>query len=752
MAAVVTVVTRGYVVSEPEIVEPPSRLQRGHDYVKATAYPAPTVTDGRVLLDLDVAEAKRHRDRIIVGGKDVTFFRDTQTPMPSFLLTEPLAYGATRLVFPQTNAAFEKAGEGDLSWLAKGKRVRFQRIDVDTSTGAGEDYFGVITALDMETISLEGGASRIVWAAEVGGDLSGRAAMRDQQPPLFRWVRDIRRHVKDAVRSLHLRMPDGPDIGIKLPKQGGMSQLDWFNTLCANAVKKDGTQYSLMPTAENVRVWDLQEKDTSTRHATVYFDSGNVVPTLRDDLAERPNKVYMTGTSPEGMVIKNGAYPGAKQNPTTPAYPFADERSFGVGDDLSAATPGSIEAMNWRLIGAHYLDDRTNLGTFTAETEEAVEALQDDAGLLETGRMNVNTWAALWDIGTTGFSLRQSSILPMAEATNVRKWNRTATGARLTRNTEYDPLVLEVHATKDAGSGHTRRALRRFARQERLRGLGKNWVGAIQVNTGAVVRGDHTPGTPLTAADVMPLRELRPGMNVWAPLFDGGTLFHVSGIQIDAGGKTGTLTVDTKARDLMTVAEIIERNRESRRDLARAWAKEQRTSTIVHDRMIPFDEAGGRVFEAVTCAANEWTVFPVFAGEGGSIRKIKVQTSDAPASFSLSIWGKNPFADNLNSKVPTPLVVDAEGRTVWDKGLAVFDNRLLLYAAGTEEEPLGYWPEVHTDLEGNVTSHPITGKWVDDAGFDYVTDIHPVLWVAIWPTVATTIKPQRIMWPDLSED
>ena len=93
--------------------------------------------------------------------------------------------------------------------------------------------------------------------------------------------------------------------------------------------------------------------------------------------------------------------------------------------------------------------------------------------------------------------------------------------------------------------------------------------------------------------------------------------------------------------------------------------------------------------------------------------------------------------------------VDDNGDTVFDEDRDMFKKRLLLYAAGSDEEPCGYWPRKHTKPNGDPTDAPITGRWKDDASFPYHTMEHPVLWVAIWPKQATVLPEQRIMWPQL---
>jgi hypothetical protein len=60
-------------------------------------------------------------------------------------------------------------------------------------------------------------------------------------------------------------------------------------------------------------------KDRTTIHATAYFDDARLVPDLRSDIAEEPNRIFVTGQTPGGRRIKNGHYPGLVQGKPPPA-------------------------------------------------------------------------------------------------------------------------------------------------------------------------------------------------------------------------------------------------------------------------------------------------------------------------------------------------------------------------------------------------------------------------------------------------
>lgn len=753
-------------VWEPPVVMPPTTAQvQPLAYDVAAAFGPVTVVGTQPSYDVTTAAVPRTRTRVLVGGKDVTYYRGVTTPSPAYQLIAPLLYGPATLALPQVSAVFEEPGVGRLRWLRKGAPVTVQRVNA-AGVVVATDYRGIVVAFNADGRNL---------SVEIGGQASGRAALTNKQVPIFRAVRDIGALAYDGITNLGLQFKPrlGPTTGIRLARFGGMSRLDYLNELCAKAQDRDGTQWTIMPNAAGV--YRLSRKDTTTVHATIYLDDAAwAVGSLRRDIAEEPNRIYMTGVAPDGQRLRNAVYPGLNQGPAAP-YPMADDSAFGVGTtNADTDTGDGISVMVQRLRVVKYLDRADTPGGYDTNTMRAIKALQDEAGLPETGVMNVATWDALFDLTATGYSLRDARIEPMAQRTVVRKWRLTATGALASRNPDHNAKVVPVDLNVDTGLGFTNEQLREWARTELT--AGDNWVGTIALITGAVVAGEHTPGDPITTADVLPARSLKPGMNVWAPQFMGGTLFHVASVAVAENGGV-SLAVDTRARDTMKVWQIIERNRESRHHPARAWIEQHRSSTMTKDGMGEWDAAGG-VIEAVACEARQWTVFAVPAGQEGTIRSIRVRT-DQPAEFAMAVFGRKVTRAWLAARVPAPLTVAGGKKWESEKVRNRLDDRFLLYAAGTSEQPCGYSPgkkhhksteaeepnpeyapdadenDTGTDDEKVVTVTTteswgrLTGKHEDDAGVSYHTFADPVVYVAVWVDRDTVVQGGRILWNQL---
>jgi hypothetical protein len=724
----------------PAVVPAPASAVVAHRRIRASAFGPVTMNGTQPVYAESSATAPRTRTRILVGGKDVSFYRDIATPEPGYQLTEPLGWGPTTIELPQISACFEEPGVGALKWCAKGKPVKLERVD-DEGNIVAVDYRGVVVAHDTSGATLR---------LEVGGHSQGRAALRHKPEPIFRDTLDLGRLAWAGIRDLGLRFVPrlGPTTGIKSALFGGMTHLDYLSELCAKAWKRNGTQWTLMP--DETGLYSFAPKDTTTVHFTVFCDDTRAVADLRSDAAEEPNRIFAGGVTPKGQRVRFGVYPGIKPGPAAP-YPFDDDRNFDEGTtDADTDTGDGITVMVRRLWTAGYLSLEEASGEYDADVADALAALQEDAGL--TGPVGVMTpalWAALFDLDTTGYTLRGSRIEPAAEAENVRRYDRSASGAILGKNPDFDSKALIVDRQIDFGSGFTRHQMREWARAELDRGQ-DNQVGTVTINTGAVLEGDVAQGTTVTEADLMDVRAIRPGMNgrIWHG--GQGLLMHVSVVDVDPQDSTvavAKLTVDTQARDAMAVWEVIKRNRETRRDPARRW-RGNRASDTVKDSIDFWDEVGGIVSGDRELEAG-WNIIEVVAGQEGTVSRLRTVVQSGGDlviqghEYAIAVFGKSITAARLDHLIPAPLTT--VGTKAWETQAvrSVLDNKWQVFSAGTVDEPCGYGAGRKTDDD------TLTGLHVDDAGFSYRTDREPLLYLAVWVGEPATLLGGRVMWNQL---
>ena len=149
-----------------------------------------------------------------------------------------------------------------------------------------------------------------------------------------------------------------------------------------------------------------------------------------------------------------------------------------------------------------------------------------------------------------------------------------------------------------------------------------------------------------------------PGMNTNVRNFgaDGSTKFHVSTVDVD-GEFNVTCKVDTKGRDSLAVLQIIEANEDSRKNLARQWVKAKRGTDANH-AIVEFSETGGEIYNTIPLTGGGWNVFPVVAGQSGSINRFQLQTTQAKTEFVCAIFAKKPGSGYL-LKVGNPFDVVA---------------------------------------------------------------------------------------------
>lgn len=717
---VLTFSSRGIapVVPTPPLAGGTPAEAAGRSAVVAKAHGPVTMNGTQPVYAVSKAEVPRARQQIVVDGVDVTYFRGARTPDVDYTLLEPLLYGPATLELPQVVAWAETFGAGDLHWLRPQAPVEVNLV-VDDVVVVRDVYKGFVAAFD------ESGATLSV---ELGGEANGRAAMRDRQNPIFPRINDVGHQLADAVRDLGLphNPPLGAVTGIETMTTGGTGHLDHINDLVAKSWTRSGKQWTVMPNP-GTGVYETHRKDATTIHATAFLDAVHTVGNLRRDIAEEPNQIFVTCVTPAGMRVRFGKYPGLVQGPV-PDFP--GEMSFG-------STGEGVRLLIGKLHASGYLKLADVAGGFDSDVDEAVRQLQDDAGLLETGVVNLATWRALYDLDVTGLSLEWANIQPAAQRSKTRKYDRSANGTIMGFNDEYDPEVIIRHRTIDLGSGVTRKQAREFARTVLHDSDDPNWVGDITFNTGALIRGEGSVGMTLTPANVMDARELRPGMNLWLPQHDGGTLVHVSACQTRDG--IVTATVDTRFRDAMEVWEVIARNKESRNDPSRHRARRYRASTIVKDSIGEWDEFGGMLGVDLPLERG-WNKFPVVAAMEGQIRELKIQLAD-PAEFVVAVFGREFDKGWLEDLIPAPLT--PAGTEAWESKHDALDDNLFLISIGTNDEPCGYWPKRKS------TGGALTGKHKDAAGFPYFSADRKVIWVAIWVDAPNTLPLGRIMKPQL---
>lgn len=679
--------------------------------------------------------------RLIVDGLDVTEFRGAPTEWGTYQLQEPFDYGPASFRFQQISDLEVRSDPddqaADLWWLRNQAPVE---LVADVSGESETIWHGFVVELRTSDGVVE---------MDCDGEASGRLALSVQPPPAYHQRQDIGLMVFEAFRDTDIAFTPvrGPETGIVLDKRGGFEdRLSHVNSLLTDTQKLDGTVWTVRRHATRA-AYEMVEKDLDTIHYTIHAGTHGVQHNLSNALAEQPNTFWGSGIRPDGMKYSGKVVPAIYTDAAPPDYPMAGSATFGIGTDNADTVNGDgISVLHARLIavGAMARDDAS--GTYDDETADAVEYVQDLRGLTVTGDVNVATWDALFE-AETGYSVRGAQHLPLAQNKQVRKWNRTPSGKIAELNPDYDPSRIRVERYVAHGRLRKRRAVQ-WSRREINRLAEKNWVGTITLSGVDVFAGDHEH------EDVSPTLvsrfQLRAGRNILLRGFDGDTLFRIAGVNVNADG-TVTLAVDTQARNLMTVGEIIERNRESRRNRGRTWRRENRASGATHDAIIGWDEHSGFLGQDVPVTANQWNRYAIFGGQEGTVARLRIEVDTA--AFAVAILGVERSTQFLERHAPDPMTKDADGNYVWATNATLkkmLDNRQILYVAGTDEEPCGYYPKRHTNDADETTAAPVTGVHVDDGGFPYRCE-KLLFWVFIYPLSSGTVKSGHQIWAQIEE-
>jgi peptidoglycan hydrolase-like protein with peptidoglycan-binding domain len=530
-----------------------------------------------------------------------------------------------------------------------------------------------------------------------------------------------------------------------------------------------GVQRAIMPSAWGSPVYRFDPKDTTTPHYTIFTNDAGMVIDLVDDVTEQTNRWYGTGITPKGVRIRNIRYPGLMKAKAAP-YPIAGGTSFSLGTtDADTINGDGITVLQIKLQQMSYYGWGNPItGVFDETTAEAVIRLKADVNLTVNGTMTVKAWNRLWDIDATGFSINGAKRFPLLADPRTEKFLYSASGAVIGLNPDFDAKVLPREREIDFGPNVTKQQMIDWCRGDQARSAGKNlsgtitltdfgvWAGQWNGSDAATLNRDDSTGYPGRPDLIVPLTDVRPGRNAWLPLVDGGTLVHIAGVQLRRNGTsvTATLTVDTQARDFLELAALKKRNRDARRDIRREWYAANRSSKP-SGNMTPRDEFFGRLHQVEHVTGGAWHVYPMPAGQSGMINRVHIQTYDAETPFAMVIiaeaHSEEQLERELERRIPNPLAAVPDGTPPWweqDKNKKWFRDRTLLYAAGTHEQPCGYWPGKHTDAKGDTTTAPVTGEWIYDNPFPYLTgEFAPgVVWMGFWAPADTKIKPGQQLW------
>ncbi len=636
--------------------------------------------------------------QVVIEGVDITAWRGVPIPHPQWSRGEPFGPGTCTILVPQITT-FEALP----AWCVKGASV-----DVVAHLVAGGTrslWSGVIDKFGHEEDPADDdGQVRSVFTVSCRGpvlvdDLQLRKPGFDTQP------RDIGQVIPDVLNAAVSRRCDplaAVVTGCLTGVQGGWEPLvlGHVQGLLATAVT-GGRQWTL---ACDVRSPVLVLKDTTTVHATVSNGQRGVTVSLEQDHAGAPNVIYGEGISPAGGRWRNAVYPGWRPD-DAPPWPMSPTQSFRVGTTDAATTSGTGVSDYQRQIG------QPVTGRFSTADTTRTRQIQAAAGIAIDGRPGPQTWATVFAAGANTGTL-DAFFLPLAWAPQVMPRLYGPDGTDLGPNPAYDPSIVRVETKLDLGQGVTKDQGRAAAAEMLPRVMDPGWIGTIRLEVDPNERSRY---------------ELREGQNVQLTNFRGGTLLlHVAYVEVDEDAVT--LTVDTNARDYPTLDAIMTRERAAT-DPAKSIAARLNKGSVTEARATFDDESPAGQLPRHALFADLWDVRPVPFGAYGSVARTELTTTGAAARFCTAVFTQPVTHAQLEGVFSgtSPLVFDLANP--WETFADELAALGLVMAWGWGRQPLGYWPLSYATPDG-TSAAPVTGRYVDDAAWEYVSSRSPWLWVA----------------------
>ena len=493
----------------------------------------------------------------------------------------------------------------------------------------------------------------------------------------------------------------------------------------------DGNQWTVGLNRPRTPV--LKLKDLTTVNATVSYGAPGVQVRLSKDFTTATTGVYATGSN--GHCSWMGARFPNYRGRDVPAFPLAVGATFTAGDGQTGFAPFS------NFLRAGDYGSISSGDTYLSADVDEVENFQERAGITVDGIVGAQTWEAAFAPGANAGSIVGAYVAPIYEKHATQKRLYDQFGSDIGPNPAYDPSIPAIQDYVPFGDNVPKHLGRKSAKQLVNRNYPAGRVGTI------VLESDPQE---------ISRWDLYAGQNIRVTNYNGGSvLLHITSRTRDWQAGTVTLTVDEKARDLMTVAAIHQRNRDFA-DLTRREKFGRRRSKVFNDYGQWLCEDGAGEIPLMNLQGGFWNVQKIAAAPKGTIERISLacgtglteailndnlgptppSTIPGASRFAVAVFAEPITANQLASLMPAPLTANSDGTNPVDKAQAALDRHGLIYAAGGPGQACGFFPN---NDPGDGSSTLLTGRFEDGGGVSFGPTGHYWLWVAVWSPVSTKI-------------
>lgn len=665
--------------------------------------------------------------QIIIGGKDVTYFRDHPAEMGAWSSNEPNGDAATSVYFPQISW-WERPNHKELAWIEGGKDVTILLV---RPNGTKKTLFeGLLVGLGYTGKGL-GLTVNVV----------GCLYQADHTPyiqELYKKNRDIGTAIADIMDgtiSRHFNKCNRPKTGIQTDVRGsgGARLTQGVQDILSTAFIANATNQWTITNLPGRRPF-IKLKNKTTRHYYMAMGHPGLELSLDNDFQQMVSMVWGSGIGPDGGSWFNAKYPGIRIEPAQ-AYPLSVGSVFIAGSGTTGFDEFADE-MRTRGYTMHSGD------TYSSSDVDEVKSAQRKAGIKIDGIVGAQTWTTIFGVGGSFASLTGAHIAPLAALSANLQFLERADGSIIGPNPKYNKSLLAIGRLEEYGDVSKAQGAK-FARGEIQPRIIYDplWVGSATFT----MDPEHGSRWEMKAGENLFVKYMYPPNS---KLGEDGLLLHMSQVSVTPGGSVSA-QLSYLGHDMTTLAAIRDRNKNTL-DPARRGTTD-RASKISQDKLIPWDsEAGGGKIQMHNLQGGFWLVFPIPAGQIGTISETlyvcatSLNSSTITTAFNvdgalpgakefcIAIFSKSITANFLENLVGNPLTKAG----TWSKNAVKLEKAGLLQAYGASDQAGGYWPGQGS--EGDLK----TGKFLDGSAWPWKSVSPPYLWVAEYCASSTRIAGQ----------
>jgi hypothetical protein len=692
---------------------------------------APILRESYVMPALDAAHPayQAHRDypvitdvvgthQIWVNNVNVTYWRGHPTLIRRYDAEAPFGDKGAVFELPQKDP-WDVPGEGDLSWLTPDASVFIGIVDelgnIRRAWGPG--------FLDSEDNDFAQGISNVY---EAKGDLWA-ALHQVHEPTAYMPPTDIGVFIPRLLNRLRgRRFAPIPEkiTGRMTRRKGSRDQWVWQpvqDVLSIDGWTEDGRQWTLVQDDAGNYSMALKKAMTDIT-ATCAYGTPLVEMNVRIDQSTRVDTVFARGIAAGGGGWANVKYPALELiNP--PPYPNNNAGDFLNLGDTDAGTSSGTGVSDYQRRVNELKSFGTNPvnGVMTSAWVTITRRVQTWLGIQVDGSVGPQTWNAVFD--TAGNINLDPLRLPMATKPHSWPTLHSASGRVIGVNPLFPkgsfvpreiPLDLGTNVPKSEGLDIANTYLAIHGEPSATGSVtfigDPNNIDRTRLNIGDNLA---IPGYPRSPTD---------------PTGDRVVQFSRKSVEMDgdADGRFYVVTfqIDERARDALTVDQLMERNRAALPDPARRPGTPNRSTRMVRDEGTPWDDespCGVLRRTAVNGSSGLWSVITVPFAEVGQLAGVML-TCTRP--FALAIFASLRITENkLASTVGNPFATSDP----WRPHMDVLKGQYGLLASwGEQGNACGYSPGTESDGYG------FTGRFEEESTLEYWTETAPYVSVALF--------------------